>query len=323
MKAKLAFIVVVLFLNSVLALFVEASQKKGSKQSSSKAGKTSVPTARVCCDSKALRFLPPASTDVNERLRQASLIACVEEIKALLDKGADVNAKDKRGKTALILASLQGAVSEEGYRRETSPQGVKCRVDTVSLLLEKGADVNAKDQDGGIALMEATFWGRVKVAELLMSKGAEVNAKNQRGETVLIKAVSSPYLSPELVQTLLDKGADVNAKNNEGQTALLAIAEKGNIQVAQMLLAKGANINTKDNYGQTLLMKAVEVATGFQDKNGRLALVNFVEFALANKADLNAKNNKGESVLKLAKQYAEWFQNNTVVELLKKAGAKE
>jgi ankyrin repeat protein len=322
MRRKLVLMTSLFLCLSLTTVARTAQKSKNNKGTAQPGNTTAMVKTEGCCNAKDLKFLPSVK-DMNERLRQASLIACVEEINVLLGKGADVNAKNERGQTALILASLQGAVSEAGYRRETSPQGVKCRVDTVSLLLEKGANVNAKDQNGWTALMQATFSRRVKVAELLMSKGADVHAKDEGGETVLMKGASTPDPSLELMQTLLDKGIDINAKNKQGRTALFIAIERSKVEVVQWLLTKGANLNTKDNYGDTPFMKAINVATFARNQKEKLAGINFVKSLLASKPDLNAKNNQGESVLTLAQRDASMFQNDAIVDLLKKAGAKE
>jgi ankyrin repeat protein len=89
-----------------------------------------------------------------------------EVVQALLAKGAQVNAQDSNGVTALILASLQG------------------HIEVVQALLDKGADVNAKANDGGTARMVACFNGHRDVAQTLLDKGAKVND----GETALTVA---------------------------------------------------------------------------------------------------------------------------------------
>lgn len=167
MRTKLTVVVMGLFLGLSLTTVARTFQKRdGRAATSQRSNTTATVNTDGCCNVKNLNYLAPAKAGMNERLRQASLIACVEEIKTLLAKGADVNAQDARGETALTLASIQGAVSEAGYRRETSPQGVKCRVETVKILIENGASSDSINT----ALVNSVSWGRVAVVEFLLSK---------------------------------------------------------------------------------------------------------------------------------------------------------
>jgi hypothetical protein len=86
------------------------------------------------------------------------------------------------------------------------------------VLLDKGANVNAKDKFGDTALHMAVSRGNIKLAELLLEKGADTNASDARGETPLHDAVTDG--STEMVKLLLDRGADVNAKDEDGKTPL-------------------------------------------------------------------------------------------------------
>jgi ankyrin repeat protein len=94
-------------------------------------------------------------------------------VQAALEKGANINATDKDGWTALIRAM------NYNYR------GVEAvKLPTVNLLLSKGADVNAKANDGRTALIFAAAHKDVELVKLLLSKGADANAKANNGQTV-------------------------------------------------------------------------------------------------------------------------------------------
>ena len=97
-------------------------------------------------------------SEIDEKLLHAET---PEETKYALEHGANVNAKDTDGQTALMKA----------YTTEQ-----------VRLLIEAGADVNAKDKNGKTALMQAVFPEQVK---LLIEAGADVNAKDNQGRTAL------------------------------------------------------------------------------------------------------------------------------------------
>ncbi|KAA0150244.1 hypothetical protein FNF31_07052 [Cafeteria roenbergensis] len=81
----------------------------------------------------------------------------------LLDRGADLEAKDEDGWTALLAAAIQG------HR------------DTVELLLDSGADLEAKDRDGWTALMQVAAEGHKDTLVLLLDRGADPEAQNSDG----------------------------------------------------------------------------------------------------------------------------------------------
>jgi ankyrin repeat protein len=90
---------------------------------------------------------------------RAALEGQTESVKALLRKGADVNAKDGAGRTALMFAVIN-------MHRET-----------VKALLDCGADVNAGANDGGTALMFAASCGDADIVRALLKEGADVDGK--------------------------------------------------------------------------------------------------------------------------------------------------
>lgn len=172
----------------------------------------------------------------NQDLLQAALWGDSEEVKRLLNQGADVNAKDKDGRTALMAAAY------------------KARVESLKLLIDGGADVNAKDVKGRTALITASWEGHLEAMELLVYKGAEINTKDNDGNTSLMMA--SRNGSYKVVKSLLDKGADVDAKDKADDTALMKASRFGHCDVVKALLDRGADVTTQNNYGSTALSLA-------------------------------------------------------------------
>lgn len=177
-----------------------------------------------------LNYPATSFSAVNEDLLEAAKSGDEGKVKGLLDKGADINAKDANGFTSLIWAAFMGHAK------------------VVELLLDKGANANAKTTKeevlynppgftkipaGSTALMAAG--GDIKVVKALLNKGADVNARSSDDSTVLMMVLFSGHT--EVVKLLVEKGADVNAKNKYGTTAL-KIA--GNKEIAEVLKKGGA-----------------------------------------------------------------------------------
>jgi ankyrin repeat protein len=111
----------------------------------------------------------------------------LSEAKRLLATGAEVNAKDKNGITALMAASLAG-------HREV-----------VKLLRSRGAKVNAKTEDGQTALIYASIKGDQEILKMILVQGAEVNTKDKNGKTALMLATQTNH--PEVRELLVKAGA--------------------------------------------------------------------------------------------------------------------
>ena len=225
-------------------------------------------------------------------------------VQALLDSGADVNAKDENDMTALHWAASGG--NEE----------------LVELLISKGADVNAKEEVGWTPLHYAAAMNHKAIAELLLAKGADVNAKAKDGKTpqdfaygataeLLLKhggksdsiLVAARVGDLAGVQALLDSGADVNAKHENGMTPLHLAATWGHKEVAELLIDNGADVNAKEEVGWTPLHYAAAM-------NHKA----IAELLLASDADVNAKANDGRTSID--------FAYGATAELLLKHGGK-
>ena len=105
-----------------------------------------------------------------------------------------------------------------------------------------------------MALVEEAFKGHTETVKLLLDKGADVNMKTDNGYTALIEASENGHI--EIVKLLLDKGADVNAKDNGGNTPLILASMCGRIEVVSMLLENGADVNATTYSGYSALRLA-------------------------------------------------------------------
>jgi ankyrin repeat protein len=154
-----------------------------------------------------------AGQQLNEQLYEAVRRGDAAEVKALLDKGADVNAKYRYGATALFKAAERG------------------HAEVVRLLLERGADVNAKDTFyGATAMTWALDNGHVEVVRALVAKGSEAVGE------VLMSGVREGKV--EMVRIALDKGG---LKPETLTGALVAALEDGGrAEIADLLRKAGA-----------------------------------------------------------------------------------
>lgn len=122
-------------------------------------------------------------------------------LRALLDKGAKVDATDDTALTQpIIFAALSG------------------NTQAVGLLLQHGAKINGSST-GGTPLICAASQGRTEMMRFLLARGADSNARSLTGATALIATVRYARL-PDAVQLLLDANANVNCKDKWGNTAL-------------------------------------------------------------------------------------------------------
>ena len=188
----------------------------------------------------------PTQFSLNEAVRLNDIVL----VKALIDGGADVNAEDedKLGETPLhdavirgygeisILLIEQGADVNARDVRGLSPVHAAAwrgNLDMVALLITIGADINARDQDGVTPLHAAARAGRAETVALLIEKGAEVNAKNKINLTPLHAAALSG--DRETVALLVEKGADVNARTKDGLTPLQKASQENHAEVVELL----------------------------------------------------------------------------------------
>ena len=152
-------------------------------------------------------------------------------------------------------------------------------------LIDHGADVNAKNEDGETPLLIAISNRNFDLAEFLNERGDDVNAKEVDGETPLLISVSIPWLA----KLLIERGADVNAKNEDGETPLLIAATRDNFDLVELLIEHGADVNVKTVVGWAPLHSAAS-------RNS----LDMAKLLIEHSADVNAKN-------EMSLGYAQWL----------------
>jgi len=192
----------------------------------------------------------------------------------LLDHGADVNLPNKGMWTPLYLATDNRNIESGDYPVRKPDMD---HLDYIKLLLDKGANVNARlkdstetrtvftnqwlDENGATAFLRASQSGDIVLMKLLLAHGADPKIDTMLHVTALQVAAGVGWVEGityewsedstlEAVKMLIDLGLDVNAQADTGRTALHGAAHKGRSAVVQVLVDHGARLDVRD-YGNT------------------------------------------------------------------------
>ena len=225
----------------------------------------------LTCAAAAPAAGQPAGGDLIEAVRQAGPESAAAAVTRLLDDGADVNAAEPDGTTALHWAVLRddqdavrqligaGAHADAANRYGVTPLALAATNGSAALveaLLAAGADAETASPGGDTPLMVAARTGRVDVLRLLLDAGAAVDpTETWKGQTALMWAAAEGHA--EAVQTLVAAGADVEARSNGRLTPLLFAVREGQTDAVRALLRAGADVNAPARDDTTPLGLAV------------------------------------------------------------------
>ena len=225
------------------------------------------------------------TTDGWTLLHAAAYFGRLEIAQLLLVQGADMNAENKLGDTALHLVS-RGKYDSEGHG-----------VGMARLLLERGVDVNARrKKDGCTSLHLAAYNGMVQVAQVLLDHGADAKLEAERGGTALHLVSQGQYNSQEqgvgIARLLLERGVDVNERQKNLYTPLHSAAFYGRLEIVQLLLVQGSDTNTENVWGETALHLVSRGKYDSQEQG-----VGIARLLLERGVDVNSQRKDGKTSL--------------------------
>jgi len=244
----------------------------------------------------------------------------------IVERSHNVNTPELRnGETPLGIASGKGhsevarVLLEHGADTEArnndnySPLDLASRcghLEVVQVLLEHHADVNSGKYFCFTALHRASEYGEVAIARVLLANGADANAKDRFYQTPLHWARNDG-----VTQVLLEYGADPNAQDSKNQTPFHCAMARRSVEPIQVLLENGADANIRVSENRTPLHVASE--------GGCLIGVRLL---LQHDADIHARDDEGRTPFQVASAQAQRYtfgKYQDVMQLLLEHGAED
>lgn len=167
----------------------------------------------------------------------------------------------KRTAAIWLIAALVGAAAPipllAGPIHDAAQKG---DIPAIKALLAQGTDINAKDEQGGTALLYATIRSQKATVEFLLNNGAKTEIATGEGATAL--HLAARYGEADIASLLVARGAKVDVPLPGGITPLSLAARYGSLDIVRLLVEHGANLNSSETEGYTPLIYAAALGNG-------------------------------------------------------------
>jgi ankyrin repeat protein len=185
----------------------------------------------------------------------------------------------------------------------------------IDSLIEQGADINTKDEEGNTLLALALLSYNYDLVPILIEQGADVNMPNGKYNTTPLMFMMSRN-NPRIVKTLIEAGAKVDEKDDHGMTCLALGASSGvcNMQTMKLLIEKAVGVDEKDHDGKTPIMHILNYFGRLEPDVGKSIISLLIEKGVK----LNEKDNDGKTPL----MYAVSTINLDIISFLIEKGAR-
>ncbi|KAM4550671.1 histone-lysine N-methyltransferase EHMT2 [Fundulus diaphanus] len=189
----------------------------------------------------------------------------------------------------LIQAGAQVDAKDKDLRTPLLEAVINNHVDVARYLIQNGACVYHVEEDGYTGLHHAAKLGNLEIVNMLLETGqVDVNAQDNGGWTPIIWAAEHKHV--KVIKSLLNRGADVSIKDKELNVCLHWAAYAGNIDIAELVLNAGCSLSSVNMHGDTPLHIAA-----------REGYMECVTLFLSRGADIDIMNREGDTPLSLAR----------------------
>ncbi|PJZ36698.1 hypothetical protein CH354_11330 [Leptospira levettii] len=224
-------------------------------------------------------------------LHKAVIQSDLDKIKKIVTAGANLEAKDKNGETALFYALDRNRVNIARY------------------LIQNKANVNVFNIHGRHLIHPAIKNNQYDLIKLMLDYGLKPNFDGSGPTTLTLTTNLNPN-NFKLIRLFVEQGVNINAidKNHYSALMYLTLIENPNLEIVSYMMKKKADVNAEDSSGRSILRLLIE---------RRSQNLNLVKILIKNGANVHSKDKEGQSIFDFINQYYDDPKTNEIVLYLK------